>query len=334
MTEKPNNLPEITPEMDRQKKNLEEINSKINSLQEELNNLSEWQNQERQEEIKKTIASLKEKRDSILASTKQELSSQKVDVPVTKEDKELIAWEIASSDLPLEEKERLTRELSKANSSKELTQNINFWEWIWALILRFIAFLTWYKYNREFDDNMYYNEYTNAKLEILDWDQERFINEAKPIALEIEKKFWIPWQVSLAQWALESWWWKSELAQKDWNFFWIKAWKNEDWVSYRTKEQGENWLVEITDNFKRYDWMKESFYGYAKFLALDNPRYRPAFKYAYDINPRPNHYPEDYSGYNPLKFLIEIKKAWYATDNKYVEKISWVIKSINSKLEN
>lgn len=334
MTEKTNNIPEVTPEMDRQKKTLDEINSKIKSLQEELNNLWEWQNQQRQEEIKTTIASLKEKRDGILETTKQELSSEKIDVPVTSEDKELIAWEIASSDLPLEEKERLTRELSKANSSKELTQNANFWEWIWALILRFIAFLTWYKYNRDFDDNMYYNEYTKAKLEILDWDQERFIKDAKPIALEIEKKFGIPWQVSLAQWALESWRWKSEAAIKHWVYFWVKARKWQESVNYKTKEQGENWLYETNANFVKYDWMKESFYGYAKFLALENPRYKPAFKYGYDINPRPSHYPEDYSGYNPLKFLIEIKKAWYATDNDYLKNMSWVIKSINSKLEN
>lgn len=316
------------PKIDEKQKDLNEINDKITTLELELNMMADWVfNIEKKSEIEENIKSLKEKRESILVWTKKELNIEKQDLPISKEDNEILTNEIKNTPISISEKERLLKEIDNVKSTNQLEQKY-FWEWIGALILKFIAFLTWYKNNREFDDNMYYNEYKNSKLIILDADKEKFVKEAKPLALEIEKKFGIPWQVSLAQWALESWWWKSELAQKDWNFFGIKAVKWQQWVNYKTKEEWKDWLYETTASFRKFNWMQDSFYWYAKFLAIDNPRYKPAFKYGYDINPKPDHYPSEYSWYNPLKFLIEIKKAWYATDKNYIQKTSWIIKSI------
>lgn len=316
------------PKIDEKQKDLNEINDKITTLELELNMMADWVfNIEKKSEIEENIKSLKEKRESILVWTKKELNIEKQDLPITKEDNEILTNEIKNTPISISEKERLLKEIDNVKSTNQLEQKY-FWEWIGALILKFIAFLTWYKNDREFDDNIYYNEYKNSKLIILDADKEKFVKEAKPLALEIEKKFGIPWQVSLAQWALESWWWKSELAQKDWNFFGIKAVKWQQWVNYKTKEEWKDWLYETTASFRKFNWMQDSFYWYAKFLAIDNPRYKPAFKYGYDINPKPDHYPSEYSWYNPLKFLIEIKKAWYATDKNYIQKTSWIIKSI------
>lgn len=316
------------PKIDEKQKDLNEINDKITTLELELNMMADWVfNIEKKSEIEENIKSLKEKRESILVWTKKELNIEKQDLPITKEDNEILTNEIKNTPISINEKERLLKEIDNVKSTNQLEQKY-FWEWIGALILKFIAFLTWYKNDREFDDNIYYNEYKNSKLIILDADKEKFVKEAKPLALEIEKKFGIPWQVSLAQWALESWWWKSELAQKDWNFFGIKAVKWQQWVNYKTKEEWKDWLYETTASFRKFNWMQDSFYWYAKFLAIDNPRYKPAFKYGYDINPKPDHYPSEYSWYNPLKFLIEIKKAWYATDKNYIQKTSWIIKSI------
>lgn len=316
------------PKIDEKQKDLNEINDKITTLELELNMMADWVfNIEKKSEIEENIKSLKEKRESILVWTKKELNIEKQDLPITKEDNEILTNEIKNTPISISEKERLLKEIDNVKSTNQLEQKY-FWEWIGALILKFIAFLTWYKNDREFDDNIYYNEYKNSKLIILDADKEKFVKEAKPLALEIEKKFGIPWQVSLAQWALESWWWKSELAQKDWNFFGIKAVKWQQWVNYKTKEEWKDWLYETTASFRKFNWMQDSFYWYAKFLAIDNPRYKSAFKYGYDINPKPDHYPSEYSWYNPLKFLIEIKKAWYATDKNYIQKTSWIIKSI------
>lgn len=316
------------PKIDEKQKDLNEINEKITTLELELNMMADWAfNIEKKSEIEENIKNLKAKRESILVWTKKELNIEKQDLPITKEDNEILTKEIKNTPISTSEKERLLKEIDNVKSTNQLEQKY-FWEWIWALILKFIAFLTWYKNNRDFDDNMYYNEYKNSKLVILDADKEKFVKEAKPLALEIEKKFGIPWQVSLAQWALESGWWKSELAQKDWNFFGIKAIKWQQWVNYKTKEEWKDWLYETTASFRKFNWMQDSFYWYAKFLAIDNPRYKQAFKYGYDINPKPDHYPYEYSWYNPLKFLIEIKKAWYATDKNYIQKTSWIIKSI------
>jgi len=78
-------------------------------------------------------------------------------------------------------------------------------------------------------------------------------------------------------------------------------------------------------SFRTYSDMKESFIDYARFLTK-NPRYREAFQYAQDINPRPSYYPKDYvaTNFSPQKFIEAIWGAGYATDPKYVDKVAGV----------
>lgn len=89
--------------------------------------------------------------------------------------------------------------------------------------------------------------------------------------------------------------------------------------------------IEVVENasFRTYSDIKESFIDHANFLAIQNPRYRDAFQYANDITPRPSYYPKDYNknNYSPQKFLEAIKKAGYATDDNYVDKIAGVWKT-------
>jgi flagellum-specific peptidoglycan hydrolase FlgJ len=95
---------------------------------------------------------------------------------------------------------------------------------------------------------------------------------------------------------------------------------------YSTREVYDGKEVMENASFRTYSDMKESFIDYAKFLAIENPRYREAFQYAKDINPRPSYYPKDYSpeNANPKRFLEAIIGAGYATDPIYVDKVASV----------
>lgn len=158
-----------------------------------------------------------------------------------------------------------------------------------------------------------------------------FMENSKLIALEIEKVYWIPWQVTVWQWSLESGWWKSWLASKYNNIFWVKAskwWKWEKAIMNTTEYDSWGNSFKINDWFRVYSDMKESFIDYANFLT-QNPRYKNAFKYWVDLNPRPEYYPNDYIWYDPEKFIEEIADAWYATDPRY----SSLVKSTWEKYE-
>ncbi len=147
-----------------------------------------------------------------------------------------------------------------------------------------------------------------------------FMEDAKSIAQEIEKIYWIPWKVTVWQCALESDWWRSELSSKYNNYFWIKSfWKWES-VNMKTNEE-YNWkIVKTVDWFKVFDNMKDSFIWYARFLT-ENPRYKNAFKYWVNLTEKPDYYPKSYIWYNPELFITELKKAKYATDSNYVSKV-------------
>lgn len=166
--------------------------------------------------------------------------------------------------------------------------------------------------------------------------REDFIREASRLAKDIEKQYWIPWQVSTAQCILESWWGESRLSRNYWNYFWVKSHWLSWWVTMSTNE--EVWWRMIRErasfrtywimNNEKFPWLTRSFHWYAEFLTK-NPRYRPAFAYWYDINPKPSHYPNDYRGLNNIQFAIEIARAWYATDSRYAQKVN----SIASRVE-
>lgn len=162
------------------------------------------------------------------------------------------------------------------------------------------------------------------KMEWLSLDDKAdFMENAKKIAQRIEEVYWIPWKVTVWQAALESNWWRSWLTRQANNYFWVKSFWSWPSVTMKTDEF-ENWnRVSIRDGFKMYWSMEESFIWYAEFLTR-NRRYKEAFQYWADLNPKPEYYPNSYKWYDPDKFIQEIAKAWYATDPNYARKVAQV----------
>lgn len=317
------------------KKNLDEINKKIEFHKTEAERLKQNPNYLNDKllfaqifEHEEAIKNLKEEQAKILAESKGYINSQKAEIiPLESKHKESIKNEISENkSLSDEEKQKALQEIENAKTSADLNE-INFWDGPMSLILKFFAFITWYT-NVSYDSE--WNEYDSTivweKIKINSQDKLDFVKNAKPVALEIEKKYWIPWQVTIAQSALESGWWKSGLAKKDWNYFWIKAKKWEISAQYKTMEDDWTWkLHQENANFKIFKWMEDSFDWYAKFLT-ENQRYRKAFAYWADINPKPSYYPVNYEWLDPIKFLIEIAKAWYATDTTYAKTATSIAK--------
>lgn len=90
------------------------------------------------------------------------------------------------------------------------------------------------------------------------------------------------------------------------NYFGIKAdsrWQGEQ-VGSQTLEFEQGTFKELTQSFRVYDSLKESFNDYADFL-LTNDRYSYALEFAHDTK----------------RFLQEIQNAGYATDPQYANKI-------------
>ena len=130
----------------------------------------------------------------------------------------------------------------------------------------------------------------------IEWIGE-FNSDAIAAAKKVEELFGIPWQVAYGQAALETGYGRHAPNN---NYFGIK-WS---WSSFNTKEFiNGNWTT-VNDSFRSYSSLEDSFLWYGKFLT-ENGRYRNAFLYKKD----------------PLLFLQEVKKAWYATDPAYVSKI-------------
>lgn len=209
---------------------------------------------------------------------------------------------------------------------------------IWDIIKMIIAFLVWFKRDAKLESSWWwgsdfftsrtirvYEKYENIPPE----SKNEFVTQSTPIAQNIEQKYGIPQTVSISQAILESWWWQSELAQKHGNYFGIKSHGKSGWIDMSTKEV--KWWKAQTEiaSFRTYSWLKDSFEWYADFL-ITNPRYKKAFAYGLDINPRPKHYPDNYVWYDPKRFIKEIVKAWYATDPQYADKIA----SISDRVEN
>lgn len=162
-------------------------------------------------------------------------------------------------------------------------------------------------------------------------ENKSFKENAINISKEIEKIYWIPWKITVAQAALESNWGKSKLSTEWNNYFWIKSFWKWPSVNFNTQEV-VNWkTVTVNDWFKAFWDMKDSFIGYANFLTK-NQRYRSAFNFWADINPKPEYYSSNYQWYDPEKFASEIAKAWYATDPNYYQKIVSISRGLNDNV--
>lgn len=141
-----------------------------------------------------------------------------------------------------------------------------------------------------------------------------FVDLYGQYAFNVGKHYGIPYEAILGQAGLESGWGKSRLTTEAFNFFGIKA--GSSWtgptITMRTAEQRPDGSVYYIDaKFRRYANAEAGFTGYAEFIHA-NSRYKTALNYPND----------------PFKYIEEIKAAGYATDVKYVAKVSSIIATI------
>lgn len=136
---------------------------------------------------------------------------------------------------------------------------------------------------------------------------ERYIITYYPIAVEQMKRYNIPASITLAQGVLESGAGTSELATEGKNHFGIKA--DNGW-------RGKS--MTVVDNGKRcrfrvYESVEESYEDHSEFL-VGQSRYSKLF----DLDP------DDYRGW-----AKGLKKAGYAEDRKYPQKLIGIIERYN-----
>ncbi|PXW23423.1 glycoside hydrolase family 73 protein [Paraburkholderia caballeronis] len=140
-----------------------------------------------------------------------------------------------------------------------------------------------------------------------------FIDAIAPAARELATTTKIPASFTIAQAALESGWAKSQLAQRYFNLFGVKA--DRSWtgptVVLPTTEYENGKPVTVNATWRVYDSWLASIRDRAQFL-LDNPRYAPAFAYT--------------SG---ATFARAVAAAGYATDPNYAAKLISIIKTHN-----
>ena len=133
--------------------------------------------------------------------------------------------------------------------------------------------------------------------------QKTYIEKYSQLAVEEMYRSGVPASITLAQGLLESGYGLSELAVKGNNHFGIKchnAWTGAK-VYHDDDAKGEC--------FRKYDSPEESFRDHSDFL-----RYRDRYKFLFDLDPT------DYKGW-----AHGLRKAGYATDPKYPEKLIRII---------
>lgn len=150
-----------------------------------------------------------------------------------------------------------------------------------------------------------------------------FVTALAAPAKNVEKKLGVPFEVVIAQAALETGWGQkiiqtSKGASSN-NLFNIKAdsrWSG-DKVSKDTLEFEQGNLVKKHEPFRVYASIEDSFNDYTSFLS-SGTRYQDALA-------KPD---------NVEHFLQGLQKAGYATDPNYAEKILGTLKTVTSLLSN
>ncbi|MEU4428908.1 sporangiospore maturation cell wall hydrolase GsmA [Actinoplanes sp. NPDC024001] len=146
---------------------------------------------------------------------------------------------------------------------------------------------------------------------------EQFIKAAVPGAQQGWRQYGVPPSVTIAQAILESGWGRSGLSATDRNYFGIKCQSGyygphaTGCHVYQTTECSKaGKCFETADAFRTYATMARSFRDHGHFLR-NNKRYAPAFAHTRNAD----------------KFIAEVWKAGYATDPKYVAKVTGIMKS-------
>lgn len=147
----------------------------------------------------------------------------------------------------------------------------------------------------------------------------QFVAAAVPGAQRGWREFGVPPSVTIAQAILESGWGRSGLAANDRNYFGIKCFSGRKGSiasgchTYNTTEctkAGKCFGTSAT--FRTYRTAADSFRDHGSFLRV-NTRYAAAFRHTRDAD----------------AFLVQIKKAGYATDPDYVAKTRALMRSYN-----
>ena len=135
-----------------------------------------------------------------------------------------------------------------------------------------------------------------------------FVNLVRKESKIVEQKYWVPWEVTLWQAILESWYWKSALSKKYNNFFWHNA---KPWEPYVI--MNDHWHDR---KFRVYSSVLEWLEAHWRFLS--STRYNKAMMLYWRKNWNP---------WNPRKFLEAINNAWYSETPDYADRIASVLKS-------
>jgi flagellum-specific peptidoglycan hydrolase FlgJ len=144
-------------------------------------------------------------------------------------------------------------------------------------------------------------------------DKKAFFAALLPAALESEKKYGVPAEVTLAQAALESGWARSPIG--GYNIFGIKGKGSQGSVNVSTREFYNGRYVTIRDNFARYANFYDAVSSHGK--LFHNGYYNKAIQqYAKDKNPE--------------RFVDNIHGI-YATDPQYSRKIKGIIADYDLK---
>ncbi|MBA6350883.1 flagellar assembly peptidoglycan hydrolase FlgJ [Colwellia sp. BRX9-1] len=140
-------------------------------------------------------------------------------------------------------------------------------------------------------------------------------------AKRVEEKLNIPFEVVIAQAALETGWGqkiiKTESGQSSNNLFNIKADKrwDGDKINKETLEFEQGAMVKKREPFRVYETISDSVNDYMQFLS-NSERYKNALDKAGDVE----------------HFLHNLQSAGYATDPKYAEKIKGTLRTVTSLL--
>lgn len=147
-------------------------------------------------------------------------------------------------------------------------------------------------------------------------DPVEFVKLLKPYAVNVQQRFYIPWEVTLAQAAQETGWLKHPLRDKhtgkdSFNIFGIKA--DRSWtgpaVTADTHEYIKGKRVAVEAKFRAYKDYTGSMADRALFL-MRNQRYSRAMAQCND----------------PVAFALELERAGYATDPGYAEDLISIMK--------
>lgn len=148
-----------------------------------------------------------------------------------------------------------------------------------------------------------------------------FVTAITESAKQVEAKLSIPFEVVIAQAALETGWGKkvitTDQGDSSNNLFNIKAdsrWSGEK-TSVDTLEFEQGTMIKKREPFRVYDSIAESVNDYVKFLS-SNERYKPALEQTSDVE----------------QFLHSLQSAGYATDPNYAQKIMGTLKTVTSLL--